>query len=422
MNSCWQDLKFRELVFQTSDENELKALLDSGRAIVYAGLDATAPSLQVGNLLILTLLKRLTDWGNKAIVVLGGATTLVGDPGGKSKERDLSEELSVLKNIENFKKQVGQFFEKFNCKVEIVNNYDWLADLKYLEFLRNFGKFVSVNDMLRREAIQSRLKEENTGISYAEFSYMLLQAFDYLKLYELYNCNVQCGGSEQWGNIIQGIEMISRLKSAKVYGFTAPLFLKEDGTKFGKTEDGAIWFDSELTSPYDFYQFWVRQSDVKAMDCIKKFTFITKDEIDELAKITKSNPEKREAQKALAFHMTEMIHGTIAAENARAAADRLYLDTPQDILSDEMLLKDVPHIELEVEELNKGISLVELSVAAGATASLSAGRRLIRQGGLYLNDQKILDEYYQVTRRDFIEGKLLVLRTGKAKKYLVILR
>ncbi len=419
MEEFLKELKWRGVLYDfTEGLEELR-----GSVVGYIGFDPTAPSLHVGSLLPLITLSRFQRFGNKPIAVLGGGTGLIGDPSGKTKERPLLSKEEIERNIEGIRKQIEKFldFESKTNPAKLVNNYEWLGELKLIDFLRDIGKHFTVNYMLQKESVKTRL-ERDEGLSFTEFSYMLLQAYDFYVLYERENCVLQMGGSDQWGNITAGIEMIRKLRGKKAYGLVFPLITTSSGVKFGKTEEGTVWLDPNLTSPFKFYQFWINTDDRDVIRYLKYFTFLGMDEIKALEESLKESPEKREPHRVLAKEMTRLVHGGDGLLRAERATRVLFGEEITDITAGELLdiFSDVPSKEIPKERFEgDGYSFVELLVDAGVVNSKSEARKLISSGGTYINNRRINDISYKVGLKDAIEGKVIVLRKGKKNYFLV---
>ncbi|MEO0201804.1 MAG: tyrosine--tRNA ligase [candidate division WOR-3 bacterium] len=377
----------------------------------------------MGSLLPLITLSRFQRFGNKPIAVLGGGTGLIGDPSGKTKERPLLSKEEIERNIEGIRKQIEKFldFESKTNPAKLVNNYEWLGELKLIDFLRDIGKHFTVNYMLQKESVKTRL-ERDEGLSFTEFSYMLLQAYDFYVLYERENCLLQMGGSDQWGNITAGIEMIRKLKGKKAYGLVFPLITTSSGVKFGKTEEGTVWLDPNLTSPFKFYQFWINTDDRDVIRYLKYFTFLGMDDIKALEESLKESPEKREPHRVLAREMTRLVHGEDGLLRAERATMVLFGEEIRDITASELLdiFSDVPSKEIPKERFEgDGYSFVELLVDTGVANSKGEARKLVSGGGAYINNRRISDISYKVGLRDAVEGKVIVLRKGKKNYFLV---
>jgi tyrosyl-tRNA synthetase len=405
------DLDSRGLIAHTTDLDALRADLAAGPITAYVGFDPTAPSLHMGNLLQLLTMRRLQLAGHKPLGLVGGSTGLIGDPK-DSAERTLNPKDVVADWVERIREQVGRFLDFEGSKAaRIVNNYDWTKDLSVLDFLRDIGKHFPVNRMLGREVVKARLEQ---GISYTEFSYVLLQSLDYLELFRRYDCRLQTGGSDQWGNITAGVELIRRVESERVHALATPLVTRSDGTKFGKTESGSVWLDRELTSPYAFYQFWFNSDDADVVQLLKYFTFRDFEEISDLEKATADRPQEREAQRALAADVTTLVHGADETRRVQDAAKALFGQGELAALDGETLaaaLREAPHFELGAGEPMP--SYVDLLVATGLAPSKSSARRTVAEGGAYLNNVKVTDPDLVPAGEDLLSGRALVLRRGK---------
>ncbi len=402
---------------------DLKEILAKEKLTAYIGFDPTASSLHVGSLLPVMGLARLQRFGHSPIALAGGGTGLIGDPSGKTQERQLLDERQAAENLDGIRKQLVRFLD-FDVKsnpARVVNNLDWLGSLRMIDFLRNVGKYFTVNYMLAKESVKRRLDAED-GISYTEFTYMMLQAYDYLELCDEYDCTLQMGGSDQWGNIVAGADLIRKMRSRRVHGLVFPLVTNSAGAKFGKTEAGAVWLDPERTSPYRFYQFWLNTDDRDVVDFLKYFTWLTRDEIDALEASVRDSPERREAQRALASSVTSMVHDETELKRAERAS-RVLFGEAMDALSftDIMdVFEDVPSQDYERTEFDgEGLGLLDLLTGSGLTGSKGEARRLIRSGGIYMNNVRQSDELRRVTIPDCIEGKVLVLRKGQKNYRLV---
>ena len=408
------DLKWRGAFAQSTDEVELAKHLDSGSRTLYIGFDPTAPSLHLGNLVQMTMLRRFQLAGHKSIALVGGATGLVGDPSGRSAERTLNDEEIVAQWLERIRKQLEGFLD-FNAPknaATMANNLDWTAPVSALNFLRDIGKHFSVNQMLAKDSVSTRL--ESGGISYTEFSYQVLQAYDFLELFRRANCTLQLGGSDQWGNITAGLDLIRKVTGETAYALSVPLLTKSDGEKFGKTAAGSIWLDPAMTSPYAFYQFFINSDDRDVAKLLKIFSFKTHVEIEELLKSLAINPGAREAHRALAQELTTSIHGEAACTKVEAAAKALFGQgeiTDLDIDTLAGALAELPRTT--INSSSEIPTWVDLIVATGVCESKSAARRIIKEGGAYLNNKKIATEDFAPTSADLIAGKFLILRKGK---------
>lgn len=412
------DLQFRGLINQVTDEEGLRKILSEEKIKLYVGFDPTADSLHIGHLLPILMLRRFQLAGHHPIALVGGATGLIGDPSGKKAERTLNPVETVVEWVEKIKAQLTRFldFETKENPAIVTNNYEWTANMDVITFLRDIGKNFGLNYMLAKETVQSRLE---TGISFTEFSYQILQAMDFLKLYETENCRLQVGGSDQWGNITSGLELIRKVKGdeAKVFGLTVPLVTKADGTKFGKTEGNAVWLDPEKTTPYEFYQFWINTDDRDVVQYLKYFTFLSHEEIDELEKLTLEQPEKRLAQKALAEEMTKLVHGEEAFKQAVRISEALFSGDIKELSATEIEqgFKDVPSFENKEQITN----LVELLVQANISPSKRQAREDIKNGAIYINGDRTTDLRYELSAADKIEGKYTIIRRGKKKYFLI---
>ncbi|MFI6599804.1 tyrosine--tRNA ligase [Nonomuraea sp. NPDC050536] len=412
MTDILDELEWRDVLAQTTDIDALREALSKGPITVYAGFDPTAPSLHVGNLATLLILTRFQRAGHKPIGLVGGATGLIGDPSGRSTERVLNTSEVVAEWVARIRVQVERFLD-FSAEANaatLVSNLDWTAEMSAIDFLRDVGKHFPINRMLARESVAARLGGD--GLSYTEFSYQLLQSNDYLELYRRNACTLQIGGSDQWGNITAGVDLIRRVEGAHVHALTGKLITKADGTKFGKTAGGAVWLDPALTSPYAFYQYWLNADDRDVIRFLKVFTFRTREEIDELEKAVADRPFAREAQRALAEDLTTLVHGADELAAAVAASKALFGQGELASLSAttlEAALLEVPRATVPA----LGAPLVDLMAESGLVESKSAARRAVKEGGAYLNNVKITDENYVPSPDDLLHGRFLVLRRGK---------
>ena len=405
------ELEWRGLIAHSTDLDALRAELSEGMVKVYCGFDPTAPSLHMGNLLQILTLKRLQDAGHKPYGLVGGATGMIGDPK-ETGERQMNSLDTVKQWSANVQGQLERFlsFEGSNAAM-VVNNYDWTAGLSTIEFLRDIGKHFPINRMLAREVVRSRLE---SGISYTEFSYVLLQSMDYLNLFRDFGVTLQTGGSDQWGNITAGAELIRRVEGARVNALATPLVTKADGTKFGKTESGTIWLDADMTSPYAFYQFWLNSDDRDVVDLLKYYTFRSREEIEQLARQTEEEPFRRAAQRALADDVTTLVHGHEETERIKAAAAALFGGGDLTDLSPETLgaaLREAGSVQ--VKRADGLPTVVDLLVETGLSASKGAARRTVGEGGAYLNNHRVDSPDHVPSEGDLIGGSWLVLRRGK---------
>ena len=403
----YEELERRGLIAQVTDEKEIKDLINSGGARFYIGFDPTADSLTAGHFMTLTLMKRLQSAGNKPIVVLGGGTGLVGDPSGRSDMRSMLTEEQIAHNCACFKKQMERFIEFGEDKALCVNNADWLKGLKYTELLRDVGACFSVNKMLAAECYKQRMEK---GLTFLEFNYMIMQSYDFYYLHEKYGCNMQFGGDDQWSNMLGGTELIRKKTGKDAYALTIPLLTNSDGTKMGKSAKGALWLDPEKTSPYEFFQYWRNIEDVRINACLKALTFIPIEEIEEMEKW----PDNRinEKKEILAFEITKLVHGEEEANKALSAARALFSGEGDDA--------NMPTTELSENELGEGIGLLDLLVLTKLAASKGEGRRLIEQGGLSINGEKVSDVNLKIKKEDLAEP--IKIKKGKKAFHKVILK
>jgi tyrosyl-tRNA synthetase len=411
------ELEWRGLVAEATEG--VRDVLTREKVTGYIGFDPTASSLHVGNLLVITLLARMQRLGHAPIAVVGGGTGLIGDPSGKTVERQLLTADRVEENVRGIREQLARFldFDAASNAARLVNNADWLTKLGAIEFMRDVGKHFTVNVMVAKESVKKRMESED-GISYTEFSYSLLQAYDFLMLHDRYNCTLQMGGSDQYGNILAGMDLLRRLRARKAHGLVSPLITTASGAKFGKTESGTIWLDAERTTPYAFYQFWLNTDDRDAIRYLRFFTFMGQPEIEALEQATRTEPEKRHAQRALARAVTEMVHGAEQVRAVEGAASKLFAGDVAAMSVAELTeaLDQVPSTELTPSE--EGWRLVSVLVSVGAAASNSEAVRLIRNGGVSINDRRVSDEKHQLTIAEAIEGQLFVIRRGKRDYFL----
>jgi tyrosyl-tRNA synthetase len=407
------DFKWRGLFSQSTDEVALREALKKPITL-YIGFDPTAPSLHVGNLVVLLALRRFQLAGHNPIALVGGATGLIGDPSGKNEERSLNTTDVVAEWVGHIKAQVSKFldFDAPENPAVVANNLDWTSSLSAIEFLRDVGKHFSVNQMLAKDSVSSRL--EAGGISYTEFSYQVLQSFDFLELYRRNKCTLQLGGSDQWGNIVGGLDLIRRVEGGSGHALTIPLLAKADGTKFGKTAGGSIWLDPSMTSPYAFFQYWLNTDDKDVINFLKVFSFKTREEIESLEKTHIENPGAREAHRALARELTSLIHGIEICERVEAAARALFGQGELSELDEATLSSALAELPRTTVAKNAEIpTWVDLLTATGVVDSKSAARRIVKEGGAYLNNQKIVAEDFAPSKSDFLCGKYAVLRKGK---------
>lgn len=421
MSNVFDELKWRGQVYDCTEGTE--ELLTKHKVTVYNGFDPTASSLHVGHLAPMMGLARLQRFGHKPLALAGGGTGMIGDPSGRSSERQLLSNEQIEANLQGIKQQLAGIldFEVKSNPAKIVNNADWLTPMSMMTFLRDVGKNFTVNYMLAKDSVKSRIERED-GISFTEFSYMLLQSYDFLHLFRAENCVLQTGGSDQWGNIVAGTELIRKVESKKAHGLVYPLITKADGSKFGKTASGSVWLDAKLTSPYRFYQFWLNASDEDAITYLKTFTWRTQEEVAEMAHLTETQPERRAAQVQLAQDVTRMIHGETGIAKAEQATqvlfggdlDGLDIDDIQDIFA------DVPSSEIAKSSLEgDGIPVVDLLAESSLATSKGDARRSVKGGGIYLNNQRVSDVNQLVAGTQALEGQFFVLRKGKKRYHLV---
>lgn len=424
-----EELKWRGMIHNIMPGTE--ELLSKESVTAYVGIDPTANSLHVGHLVSVMMMKHFQMAGHKPLFVIGGATGMIGDPSGKSEERNLLDEAVVRKNMEGIKVQLTRFidFESGSANSALMlNNYDWMKEFSFLEFIRRIGKHITVNYMMAKDSVKKRLSESSNGLSFTEFTYQLVQGYDFLHLRQNYDCMLQMGGSDQWGNITTGGELIRRIAGLEAYGLTWPLMTKSDGKKFGKTESGNIWLDAERTSPYRFYQFWLNTADEDAERYVKIFTVLPVSEIEELIKRHRRNPHLRELQKTVAREITIMTHGRKAYEAALETSDILFGNATSEILRkiDEKTFLDifegVPRYELPRSLLSDKVPVVDmLAVHTGIASSKGEARRSLKGMAVSLNKEKIGEDRY-ISTEDLINGKYLLLQNGKKNYYLIVLK
>lgn len=417
----YDELEWRGLIYDCTPE--LKELLASGPQSAYIGFDPTASSLHVGSLLPIMCLARLQRAGHTAIALVGGGTGLIGDPSGKTAERQLLSAEQVNANLEGIRSQLEPFldFHTATNPALMVNNLDWLGKLGLIDFLRDVGKYFTVNYMLAKDSVKRRIESED-GISYTEFTYMMLQAYDFLELNDRHDCAIQMGGSDQWGNIIAGTDLIRRARGKRGHGMVFPLVTNAAGTKFGKTESGTVWLDPERTSPYRFYQFWLNTDDRDVIPYLKYFTWMTKAEIAALEETHEADPGRREAHRVLAQQVTELVHGADALANAETASRVLFGGSFENLRVKDLvdIFDDVPSTTVTPAAFDDdGLGVLDLCADTGLTASKGEARRLVRSGGVFVNNERIEDENHRVRMSDLIESQLLVLRKGKRNYHLV---
>lgn len=416
-NGLIEDLKWRGLLYQQTDEEGMAKLLDEQKISLYCGVDPTADSMHIGHIVPLLTLRRFQMHGHQPILLVGGATGMIGDPSGRNEERQLQSTEQIDKNVDAIKVQMERIFD-FNSEngARMVNNRDWIGEMSVIEFLRDYGKLISVNYMLAKESVASRLE---SGISFTEFTYTLIQAIDYNHLYNHYNCRVQIGGSDQWGNITSGLEVIRKThdEEAKAFGITIPLVTKADGTKFGKTAGGAVWLDAKKTSPYEFYQFWINTADADVIKYLKIFTFMEREEIEALQESVETEAHLRKAQTVLAEEMTKLIHGEEALQDAQRITKALFSGDLKALSAEEMkaAFKDVPSVEMVKEPK----SIVDLIVEAGISSSKRQAREDVTNGAISVNGEKVTDLEYVIDEKDRLEDAFAIVRRGKKKYHMV---
>ncbi len=419
------DLRFRGLVHQMTDPG-LEGRLNGDTLTVYSGFDPTADSLHVGHLLQMCTLRRLQQAGHRPIAVAGGGTGMIGDPGGKSEERALLSPEQLAANLAGIRAQLGRFMDFDGSGGHggalLVNNADWLSGLSLLDFLRDTGKHFTVNQMVAKDSVKSRLARADQGISYTEFSYMLLQAFDFLHLYDAFDCRLQIGGSDQWGNITMGIELIRKVRQGEAWGLTTPLVLKADGTKFGKTESGTVWLDADRTSPYQLYQFFLNTEDAVVGTYLRYFTFLPHEAISQLDQATATRPEGRAAQRALAREVCTLVHGEGETRRVEQVAAALFGGEIGDLDEKDLLevFAEAPSTVMGKSRLDgSDLTVVDLLAETGLVRSKSHARTTVEQGGAYVNNRRQTDGDRSVGTGDLVAGRYVVLRRGKRQYHLV---
>lgn len=406
-NNVYDTLKQRGFIAQVTHEEEIRHILNNKKISFYIGFDPTADSLHIGHFIQMVVMAHMQKAGHRPIAIIGGGTAMVGDPSGRSDMRQMLTQKEINQNGDNFKYQLSKLVEFGPDKALMINNADWLSELKFIDFLREFGVHFSVNRMLTAECFKSRLEK---GLSFFEFSYMLMQSYDFLRLFQDYNCVLQLGGDDQWSNILGGVDLIRRVEGKSAYGMTFNLLTTSEGHKMGKTQKGAVWLDPKKTSPYEFYQYWRNIDDNDVVKCLKLLTFISLDEIEKLSQL--KDEEINKAKKILAFEVTKLIHGEREANNAKSSAEALFSKgTNTDYM---------PSTVITDKELEEGISILDLMLRCKVVTSKSEGRRLINQGGLQLGDNKVKDTELTVNYEDFIDSSLL-LRKGKKTYHRVII-
>jgi len=407
MSSVFDILKERGFIAQLTHEKTIKELLEKQKVTFYIGFDPTADSLHVGHFLQMMVMAHMQRAGHRPIAIIGGGTAMVGDPTGKTDMRRMMTNEEIQSNANNFRRQLSNFIDFSDGKALMIDNSEWLLNLNYVEFLRDIGVYFSVNRMLTAECFKSRLEK---GLTFIEFNYMLMQSFDFLKLYQLHECNFQLGGDDQWSNILGGIDLIRRVEGKEAYGMTFTLLVTSEGKKMGKTEKGALWLDAQKTSPYDFYQYWRNIDDSDVVKCLKLLTFLPMDEIMKLAAY--KDEQINEAKKVLAYEVTKLVHGEDEAAKARQLAEALFGKGGN--------TDNLPTTEITSSELTSGINILDLLVKTGLTPSKGEGRRLIQQGGLYIGDKTINSFDYKVTESEFSYGEMIIKKGKKTYHKIVV--
>lgn len=417
-NALIEDLQWRGLLYQQTDEEGMAKLLDDEKVALYVGVDPTADSMHIGHIVPMLTLRRFQQAGHQPILLVGGATGMIGDPSGRSTERNLLTGEQIEHNVNCIKGQLGRIFD-FNNEAngaQLVNNYDWFGNMTTIEFLRDFGKLININYMLGKDTISSRLE---SGLSFTEFTYTLIQGMDFNHLYNHHNVRIQVGGSDQWGNITTGLEVIRKThdEEAKAYGFTIPLVTKADGTKFGKTAGGAVWLDAEKTSPYEFYQFWLNTGDADVVKYLKIFTFLSRETIEALEEKVATEAHLREAQKTLASEMTKLIHGEEGLEQALKITAALFSGDLKALSVEEMKVafSGVPSVEVAKEDAN----IVDLLVEAKISSSKRQAREDVTNGAISVNGEKVKELDYTIDAKDRLEDAFTIIRRGKKKYFMV---
>lgn len=440
-SSVLQDLGWRNFIAQQTHAEELDALLAKESVSLYCGFDPSAPSLHVGSLVPLMALAFFNRHGHKPIALVGGATGMIGDPSGKSEERVLLSEDILQTNLEGIRTQIRSILSRSltmqpetlpssseankERTVPIVNNFDWMGKWTLIDFLRDIGKHFRVNTMMNKDSVRARLEEREQGLSYTEFSYMLIQGYDFYHLFQEEGCALQVGATDQWGNITAGTDLIRRKEGKAAFGLTFPLLLSSSGKKMGKTEKGAVWLSPDRTSPYEFYQYWVQQEDVEVPKLLRLFTFLSKEEIDSLVAVIDRGENRGEVQRKLAYEVTHLVHGKEEADKAVRASQMLFGEeinglTDKDLLS---IFADVPSTEVSRGSLEgEGVAIVDLLVTTALQKSKGAARRLLQQGGVYLNNRRVESIDTRVTLQDLASESMLVLRSGRKKYHVVSLQ
>lgn len=416
MKDIITELQWRGLIHQSTDLDELRKLLTRSQ-VVYAGFDPTADSLHCGSLLPLMMLRRFQRCGHRPIALVGGATGMIGDPSGKSEERVLLSTDALEANVAGMKAQMSRFLDfEGAASAQLVNNLDWMGKWSYIDFLRDIGKNFPINVMLAKDSVRSRLEREDSGMSYTEFSYMLLQAYDFVYLSQYHDCTVQIGGSDQWGNITAGTDLARRMHGKQLHALTCPLLTTSDGRKMGKTEQGAVWLDGNRTSPFAFYQYWYNTADADVMMCLRFLTEIEQEECQELEASVQTEPHRRLAQSRLASWLTEFVHGRQGLATAEKARQVFFGAEITDLQDEQLreIFADVPHAEISSQALRDGIGICDAFVDAGLASSKSEARRTAQQGGANVNNRPVPEDYV-ILPKDLASESMIVLRSGKKK-------
>ncbi|HLH99300.1 MAG TPA: tyrosine--tRNA ligase [Acidimicrobiales bacterium] len=420
MPGLFDELSWRGLVHQVTDDG-LAARLDEEHLTAYIGFDPTADSLHVGHLQQMCTLRRLQEHGHRPIALVGGGTGMIGDPSFKSDERVLLSPEVLDANREGIRAQLARFLDFGDDRAVLADNRDWLGSVGLLEFLRDVGKSFSVNEMIRKDSVRARLEGREQGLSFTEFSYMLLQSWDFVQLFDRYGCLIQLGGSDQWGNITEGVDLVRRMRGGHAYGLTSPLVTKADGTKFGKTETGTVWLDGARTSPYQFFQFWLGTADSEVGQYLRRFTFLNRLAIEDLESATAEHPERRAAQRALARELTTLVHGADEAARAERAGDVLFTEDISALPADDLAaaLADAPSTVVGAGVLAGGLPIVDALVTSGLSGSRGAARRDLAAGAVSVNNRRV-DGERDLSSDDALHGRWVVLRRGRRTQHVLV--
>ena len=419
-DNIYDELQWRGLIFQESGQNEIRGYLSDNKVSLYAGFDPTADSLHIGHLVPLITLRRFQEFGHRVLPLAGGATGMIGDPSGKSQERNLLTSDDIAHNVECIKQQLKKIVSFESDQAVLVNNHDWISQINIIDYLRDIGKNFSVNVMMQKDSVSSRIQGKEAGLSYTEFSYMILQAYDFLHLNREFDCTLQIGGSDQWGNMTAGMDLIRRSTDSRGFCLTVPLIMKADGTKFGKTAGGSVWIDPKQTCPYDFYQYWFNVADADVIKFLKFFTFLSQDEITALEQAVETEPHLRQAQKRLAAEMTAMIHGEEEVGKAIFAAAALFgKGEVRDIDAATMESLNLATGGHSYESLEEVQGILSILVDAELCKSSGEARKLVQGNGISLNNEKVKDFRYAPLEADLIHGSYIVVRKGK-KEFAVV--